>query len=219
MGVVVVIVALGLAVLLRYSMGGDGHVRAASPAGEVVPALTTYQDPQDRFSVSYPRNWSRLPSADPQVALLAGPAGSADSMLVRVVPLPTPVNQAQLGEVKAITDKLLQGSSVRMLVERPVTLNGSPGYYYLYTIGTPGSADFGVHAHYFLFNGSTMHVLVLQALPDTDFTDLAPTFDRIARSYRVEPAAPLLLPPAAGMTAPGPAAGAGPPATGAGPGG
>ena len=53
------------------------------------------------------------------------------------------------------------------------------------TLGEPGSAGFAVHAHYFLFSGSTMHVLVLQALPDTEFTELAPTFDRIAHSYRV----------------------------------
>ncbi|HWR47643.1 MAG TPA: hypothetical protein VN327_08550 [Pseudonocardiaceae bacterium] len=116
-----------------------------------------------------------------------------------------PVNPAQLGDVKALTDKLLGGSNVRVLVQRAVRVNGVPGYYYLYTPGEPGSASFGVHAHYFLFSGSTMHVLVLQALPDTDFTDLGPTFDRIARSYRIPP----ILPPAAVSTAPGPVAGAG----------
>lgn len=52
-----------------------------------------------------------------------------------------------------------------------------------------------------------MHVLVLQALPDTEFTELAPTFDRIARSYRV-PVAPI-RPAAVGSTAPAPPAGAG----------
>lgn len=75
------------------------------------------------------------------------------------------------------------------------------------TLGEPGSAGFAVHAHYFLFSGSTMHVLVLQALPDTEFTELAPTFDRIARSYRV-PVAPI-RPAAVGSTAPAPPAGAG----------
>lgn len=90
-----------------------------------------------------------------------------------------------MGDIKALTDRLLQGSNVHVVVQRPVQLGGLAGYYYLYTIGEPGSAGFGVHAHYFLFSGSTMHVMVLQALPDTDFTELAPTFDRIARSYRV----------------------------------
>jgi hypothetical protein len=217
-GVAVVIVAVGL-VLLRYTLASGEHVRSSSPAGEAVPALVAYQDPQDRFSVSYPRGWARWASTDPQVALVVGPPGSEDSMLVRVVSLPTPVNPAQLGDVKAITDKLVQGSNVRMLVQRSVNLNGAAGYYYLYTIGQPGSAGFGVHAHYFLFSGSTMHVLVLQALPDTDFTDLAPTFDRIAHSYRVALAAPPVLPPAAGMTAPGPAAAGAGAATGARPGG
>jgi hypothetical protein len=169
-----------------------------------------YQDPQGRFSVSYPQGWSLRTSTDPQVALLAsaGPgSGSGDSMLVRVVSLPAPVDPAQLGEVKALTDRLLQGSNVHVVVARPVQLAGLAGYYYLYTLGQPGSAGFAVHAHYFLFSGSTMHVLVLQALPDTDFTELAPTFDQVAHSYRVP--VPPIPPAAAGTTAPPAGVGAG----------
>jgi hypothetical protein len=68
--VVVVIVALGV-VVLRVTVGGDEPVRALVPTGEQGPGLVSYQDPQGRFGVSYPRSWSRLASADPQVALLA----------------------------------------------------------------------------------------------------------------------------------------------------
>ncbi|HEX6404787.1 MAG TPA: hypothetical protein VF003_16765 [Pseudonocardiaceae bacterium] len=93
--VVVVIAALGVVLLLRFTRSGDRLARVAIPAGEQGPGLVPYQDPQGRFNVAYPRGWSLWSSTDPQVALLAG-AGprSGDSMLVRVVSLPAPVDPA-----------------------------------------------------------------------------------------------------------------------------
>ena len=46
-----------------------------------------------------------------------------------------------------------------------------------------------MHAHYFLFSGTKMNVLVFQALPD-DFANVAPTFDMIAESFRSDPNVP-----------------------------
>lgn len=196
-----VILALGLAAVLGYMLSrppaaGDDESR---PPEASRADFVRYQDPKGRFAVSYPADWSRVPSSDPQVALLvrAGPE-SQDSMLVRIVPLAQPVGPDQLAEAKTITDNLVQGSDVEIAVEQRIQLDGVPGFYYLYTFGKPGSGRFGIHAHYFLFSGSTMHVLVFQALPDTHFVDLAPTFDRIARSYEVQPA------PATSTPAPAP---------------
>ncbi len=216
----VVIVGLGLAVALGITVGGSeaeqGH--AAGTNGGQQPSFVQYQDPQGRFAVSYPQGWQRVPSSDPQVALLLRTEpGAQDSMLVRIVPLSEPVTAAQLAGAKRITDRLVQASDVRILVQRQITLNGLPGYYYLYTFGKPGSDRFGVHAHYFLFSGSTMHVLVFQALPDTHFVELAPTFDRIARSYQVQPGEPSNPPPATG--APGGPSPGGPSPGGPSPGG
>lgn len=130
----VVVAVVGVVVWLRLMRGGDGPARAPVPAGEQVAGLVAYQDPQGRFRVAYPRGWSLRASTDPQVALLAsaGPGPAAgDSMLVRVVSLPTPVDPAHLDEVKAVTDRLVGGSNVQVVVARPVQLGGLVGCYYL----------------------------------------------------------------------------------------
>lgn len=183
-----VVATLGLTVL---GWGGRGGSEQAAPVASQGPVFVRYQDPQGRFAISYPQSWQRLPSSDPQVALVlrAGPA-SQDSVLVRIVQLAKPVDLAHLDGAHQVTDALVRGSDVRVLVERPITLNGMPGFYYLYTFGQPGSGRFGIHAHYFLFaSPTTVDVLVCQALPDTDFVTLAPLFDQVAQSYQALPAA------------------------------
>jgi hypothetical protein len=75
------------------------------------------------------------------------------------------------------------GKGVRLLAEtRRIELGGLPGWFYFYTF-RDGSRR-GVHSHYFLFQGSTMITLVFQALPADQFPRYAPTFDRIAGSFR-----------------------------------
>lgn len=176
--------ALGFALWLD-AMAADGNTPTGlSSAAQ--PAFVPYEDPQGRFSLSYPGGWQLEPSAASQAALLLRTdPSSQSSMLVRIVPLDEPVRPEQLAEAKKLTDSVVQASDVNVVVVRQITLNDVPGYYYLYTFSEPGSDRFGLHAHYFLFSGSTMHVLVFQALPDTEFVDLAPDFDAIARSYRV----------------------------------
>jgi hypothetical protein len=181
----VIVVGLVAALALTAALGGDGADRSSSGADGPTDVVS-YQDPQGRFRLSYPSDWLQVPPSAEDVALLLRVKPRAqNSMLVRVVPLPEPVKPDRLLEAKKMTDSLVQGSDVRVLVERQVTLNGLPGYYYLYSFGEPGTDRFGVHAHYFLFSGSTMHVLVFQALPDTEFIELAPDFDSIAQSYQV----------------------------------
>lgn len=202
------IVVLGLAAVLGYILSRSPSGAEQGPPSEASqPGMVQYQDPKGRFTVSYPADWARVSSQDPQVALLAraGP-GSQDSMLVRIVPLAQPVDPAQLADAKKFTDELVKASDIQILEERQVALDEVPGYYYLYTFGQPGSEQVGMHAHYMLFSGSTMHVLVFQALPKSHFVDLAPTFDRIARSYQVHTTP--------GTPAPAPAPGAGPPTGG-----
>lgn len=192
-GVIVVIVGLGLAVVLGVTVVGGG-TGPDDPAGTTQgqrPDFVPYQDPKGRFALSYPKSWLPVPTSDPQVALLLRTQPRAqDSMLVRIVPLSQPIEPAQLGDAKKITDRMVQTSDVQVRVQRQIQMAGLPGYYYRYTFGKPGSDRFGIHAHYFLFNGSTMHVLVFQALPDAHFAQLAPVFDRIAQSYQVAPGKP-----------------------------
>jgi len=73
---------------------------------------------------------------------------------------------------------------VRIVQQKPVTLSGSQGYFYLYTFTDTASGQEGVHSHFFLFRGRTMHTFVFQALPSGSFGAAAADFDRIAQSYR-----------------------------------
>lgn len=190
-GAVALAVTLG-SVFTGWPLGGSepaaGPSGPAAPAGPDRPELVRYQDPQGRFTLGYPESWHRMASPDPQVALLlrAGPS-SQDTLQVRIVPLPEPVDAAQLDSVEEITDGIVQGSDARrVFVEHRITVDGHPALYYLYTFGgRPGSDRFGIHARYFVVSGSTLYALVFQALPDTDFVELAPTFDRMARTFQL----------------------------------
>lgn len=196
----VVVCVVGVAVTLGSLFAGwplsGVYEPQAQPANQR-PAFVRYVDPQGRFAVSYPRGWQRVPSSDPQVPLLVrtNPT-SQDSMLVRVVQLDQKVTQKKLAAAKKITDALVKGSDVKVMGVQQIRLNGMPGFYYLYTFGKQGSDRYGIHAHYFLFSGSTMYVMVLQALPDNHFVQLAPIWDRIARSFQAPARSPSKSPAA-----------------------
>ncbi len=183
--------AAGVAAALGSAIAGwpVGEPERTEPGYPRIP-FVRYEDPQGRFAVSYPRSWQRVPSSDPQVALLvlAG-RGSRDSMLVRVVPRPESLNPSNLAQAEKITDALVSSSDVRTRLSVRLTLDGLPGLYYLYKFGKPGTPSYGIHAHYFLFGKSKMYVIVFQALPDDHYVDLAPIWDRITRSFQVPQAA------------------------------
>jgi hypothetical protein len=73
---------------------------------------------------------------------------------------------------------------VGVLKAEATTVGGLPGVYYLYTFGK--GADRGAHTHWFAFHGRDMYSLVFQALPDTGFAALAPDFDAVVSSFRVQ---------------------------------
>jgi len=149
--------------------------------------LTTFRDAQTGFTVAYPRAWRKIdvPVADYRLAV---DGGNNVAFTIRVVPIQTPATAANLENFKAVTDGLVGSNpTVQILKQQAVSLNGMLGYYYFYTFTDGGVA--AVHAHYFLFSGNKMNVLVFQALPD-DFEGSAATFDRIAESFRSDPNVP-----------------------------
>jgi hypothetical protein len=105
-----------------------------------------------------------------------------------VVPIATPATPQNLQNFKAVTDGLVaSNSTVTVLKEQAISLNGMLGYYYFYTFQDgPVTA---VHAHYFLFSGNKMNIIVFQTLPD-DFEPMAGKFDKIAESFRSDPNVP-----------------------------
>ncbi len=180
--VVVALIALAVAISNRSD---DGGVPVAAPPAAV--PTTTFRDPATGFTVDYPRSWRKVdvPVADYRLAV---DGGNNIAFTVRVIPIQVPATAANLENFKAVTDGLVaSNSTVKVLKNQAISLNGMLGYYYFYTF-VDGGVD-AVHAHYFLFSGNKMNVIVFQSLPD-DFEGSAATFDKIAESFKSDPNVP-----------------------------
>lgn len=197
----VILVAAGvLAITVGGSGGTPGGTASPEPSGTPTATatptrpepqagptgFTTFRSEEARLEISYPAGWDALNSPDDEVVLVATPNGS-DSLLVRVVGLDAEVGPDDLPQMQQVTDRIVRsGEGVDVLVgPREITLGGLPGYYYLYRFVDDATGQQGAHAHYFLFDGSRMIVLVFQALPDQRFEELAGVFDRVASSLRI----------------------------------
>ncbi len=205
---VVVLVALvaGAFYVGRGSSNSHQNKPSTVPAG-----FATYRSPDGGFSISYPAQWQVVPNTG--VSLLLS-AGGNDALSIREVTLQQAVDTKNVDSIRAVTDAILSTPSAQLqvLLARPITIGGIAGYYYLYTF--PSGKDRGVHAHYFLFQGRKLTMLVFQALPSSDFQGLAPVFDQVSATFRSDPKV-LGPPPAPATTAPGsPAPTTAPPAGG-----
>ncbi len=150
--------------------------------------FVTFRDPQTGFSIAYPRRWRRLPAPDIQVRLIV--AGGGASLLVRAAPLGPRDRPKNLRAAKKLSDRLVKSVKGVKLLRRAqqVQSGGLAGYLYLYTFRDRPTGERGAHAHYFLFRGDTLFTLVFQALPSTTFAGVAPLFDRIANTFKAQPA-------------------------------
>jgi hypothetical protein len=178
----VLVAALAVFAISGSGSSGGGPVTVTTTGG--LGPVTTYHDTLTGFTVDYPRAWQKVnvPVADYRLAV---DGGSNVAFTIRVVPIQTPADATNLENFKAVTDGLVgSNSTVQILKQQAVSLNGMIGYYYFYTF-TDGGVQ-AVHAHYFLFAGNTMNILVFQSLPD-DFARLAPTFDAVAESFKPDP--------------------------------
>jgi hypothetical protein len=183
---VIVVVGGGIAIgAAMNSRSGNNGPTGAFPDAPV--PMTTFRDPPNGITLEYPRSWKKVevPVAEYRLAL---DAGNSVAFTLRVVPIQTPATAQNLQNFKSVTDGLVASNpTVKVFKEQAITLNGMLGYYYFYTFEDgPVTA---VHAHYFLFSGNKMNILVFQTLPD-DFEPLAATFDKVAESFRSDPNIP-----------------------------
>jgi hypothetical protein len=193
--------ALVIALIAAAFFLGRGTTSSAkrTPPPKGTPAgFVTYHNAADGFSISYPRTWKLV--SDPNIPLLVS-AGGADALSVRVLQLQSAINTNNVSDIQAVTDAILSspGAQLTVLGSRAITVAGLKGYYYLYTF--PSGEQQGVHAHYFLFQGRKLIILVFQALPFSDFGRLAPAFDQISASLKSDPKI-LGPPPAPATTSP-----------------
>lgn len=188
MSILTAVVVIGGGIAIGSAMNNRSKDNLPPPAtGDIPVPVTTFRDPQTGISVDYPRAWRRVdvPVAEYRLAV---DGGDNVAFTIRVVPIQQPATPQNLANFKAVTDGLVgSNETVKVLKQQAITLNGMLGYYYFYTFEDgPITA---VHAHYFLFSGNKMNILVFQTLPD-DFEAKAATFDRIAESFRSDPNVP-----------------------------
>ncbi|CAA9508084.1 MAG: hypothetical protein AVDCRST_MAG45-1728 [uncultured Solirubrobacterales bacterium] len=198
---VAAVVAVGVGLTIGGAAGervGSGLPRPASQppqpptptpapgpaADEPPPGFVRFSDRQSRFSIAYPADWASLGTPSGGVDLLVTRERAA-SLLVRSLPLAFEVEARELPAARRLTDRIVaSGRRVKLLAEvRRIELGGLPGWFYFYSF-RDASGRRGTHSHYFLFRGSTLITLVLQALPAGDFPRYAPTFDAIAATFR-----------------------------------
>ena len=173
------------------STGTAGPTTTIDPEapGTTMPAteFTAYTDPAGTFSIQYPRAWPQLGVGDEGgLALDAGGGDAVDIRLLQRTEVPTTPDN--LENIKAFTDGIVGlNPTAVILKQQKITLDGMPGYYYLYTFTDSETGAEGAHAQYFLFRGRNMYTLVFQALPSEGFARLSAVFDQIAASLRTPP--------------------------------
>jgi hypothetical protein len=179
---VVVAVAAVLALLAGAAVGRNLLSSSTPPAHS---DIVHFRDDVSRTSIDYPSSWTRLTDdSDPEVALRVAD-GDASSLLVRVTEVGLgQVTRKTLPIVRKLTDDLIGADPrAKQLVDPvPVVLGGLPGWRYRYTYASDATG--GAHDHYFLFKGGRMIQLVFQAQPASHLPVVAPTFDRIAATFK-----------------------------------
>jgi hypothetical protein len=198
------IILLGVLTILVISAGGwavslASNKRSPSnppPASPNTPVpVTHFNDPDTGASLDYPRTWRKVevPNATYRLVL---DAGNNVAMTLRVFTTEVETNAANLANIKAVTDGIVtSNSTVNILKQQAIQLNDMVGYYYFYTFNDNNGLP-AVHAHYFLFQGRKMNMIVFQSSVD-DFEKNAATFDKIAESFHSDPRVAATAAPAA----------------------
>jgi len=186
------VIVLGVLTVLVVGLAGFAFVLGTgkdssgpAPAKPAPLPVTSFTDRQTGATLEYPRSWRQVqvPNATYRLVL---DGGNDTGMTFRVFNTDVATTAANLENVKSVTDGVVtSNASVKILKQQAIQLNGMVGYYYLYTF-TDDNGLSAVHAHYFLFQGRKMNMIVFQATPD-DFPGKAAIFDKIAESFHSDP--------------------------------
>ena len=161
---------------------------SSSTSTSVAPAVAfiRFTDDETGFTLQYPAEWrARPPSGDVRLTALDA---QGNGLQVRIHPITAPADRSNIVAYKTATDAIVfSGDSVRLVQYQLVTVNDRLTHYYVYSFQDSATGRRAINAHYFIFEGSRMFSLVLQAVPEERFAELAATFDAIAESFVVQP--------------------------------
>lgn len=181
---------VGLWLETRRGIGAHANGASAAPAPEPSAAAqdstTRLRDVREGYRIDHPSSWT-------EVADGTRDAGSLHDHVFRItgrnafsigaLRLQRPVSVSTLSDMRAVTDAILSSPSARLKVldVRDVRVAGLPAIYYLYYF--PAGRQHGVHAHYFIFDGTRMYTLVFQVVPAARFARYADQFDHVVASF------------------------------------
>lgn len=187
---------------IEEQAGGGSQSPDSQPDQTDEPAVdpddfVEFADEEAGFQLLLPPDWDVRSVEDPQIRLLATP-NDRDSVMVRVSPLNLDeieeldiddvddLSEEDLAALHGFTEEVVRSSDdVEVLMgPRIVQIADTASTYYLYTFGDGDQR--GAHAHYFMFHDGAMITLVLQAVPEERFVELADVFDVIAESFSFE---------------------------------
>ncbi len=197
--VVALAVATALVLLLVRTVVFDRDT--PQPAGSATPDVTGpnaqvgdgyvfHEDPDAGFRLQHPETWVPIARPEGDLRLQLG-TGDGSSVRVRVAELEGDVDAGNVEEVRAVTSGIVgtpdPNVEKQFLKEDTYSVNEMPGYYYLYRVQDKQSGLEAVNAHYFLFQGRKLNMLIFQSLSIEDFERLAPEFDRVLASFQSDP--------------------------------
>lgn len=208
--VVVLLVALGaLVVVFALTRRGDAPAVAppasdATAEGELpIDPLTglpvgyrTYQDEEAGFKLAHPETWVPIARPDENRRLLLS-AGGDNSLSVRYNLNDEPFDpETDLEAMVTTTQRIVASGGAQVLKRQGFNLNGIDGITYLSRFTNPETGRSHVNAHYFLFQGRKMFVVLFQAAPDpplepdVQFERMLPDINAILDSFTIEPEEP-----------------------------
>lgn len=158
----------------------------APPAawGPTLAPLTggkAYTDPQQRFALSVPRDWTVKTNPDSSVTFTA--PGNTAAAGVMVDDLTRAPNTTVEQYAKAVEDQLKQQADYQQLSFDKVLIGNQQALRRIYRVRSSGGALIQAEQLYVVANGLG-HRVTFQSLPNT-FSSQQPTFDAVAGSYRV----------------------------------
>lgn len=170
-----------------------------------------YRDEVTGFTLAHPETWVPVARPDANRRLLLN-AGGENSLSVRYNLNDEPFDvEADLDAMLTTTQRIVEGGGAKVVKRQGFNMRGMDGITYLSRFTNPETGRTHVNAHYFLFQGRKMFILLFQAAPlppvepEDEFERMLPHINAILDSFTIEPGDPSPAP--AGVPEAAPSAG------------
>ncbi len=173
------------------------------PVSGLPVGYRTFRDDEAGFSLAHPETWVPIARPDENRRLLLS-AGGDSSLSVRYNLNDEPIDSdADLEAILTTTQRIVESGGAKVLKRQGFNLHGIDGITYLSRFTNQETGRSHVNAHYFLFKGRKMFVVLFQAAPDPpiepeeQFERMLPDINAILDSFAIDELEPEDAAPAA----------------------